>query len=279
MCFVCNGAFDVKPSHFAKRHCCSRFCYAEYQRIAGRGSLNPNWRGGKKYLSCRYCKKRYGVIPARAKTSRYCSRLCQNTFQARMPKVRKQKSSTRVIRIREWVHLRFWKLYIHKRRCQTCGKTPPKGRKYCFLCTPKGKRKIVPCVSCGKSMILFLSEVGKKTTCSLRCANRQKTVRQLGEQSHRYVDGRTPMKRIIRNMNMMQEWRKFVFERDNYTCRRCGQRGGKLTAHHVIPFAKIVRDENITSIIGAMRCGVLWDTSNGMTLCKVCHRIVHMKAA
>lgn len=38
-----------------------------------------------------------------------------------------------------------------------------------------------------------------------------------------------------------EEWdaiRKTVFQRDNYTCTYCGQRGGKLECDHIIPIAK-----------------------------------------
>lgn len=57
------------------------------------------------------------------------------------------------------------------------------------------------------------------------------------------------------------EWRKAVFERDNYTCQLCGQVGGKLNAHHIKPFAG--------SPEGRL------DVSNGVTLCKECHKEVH----
>lgn len=35
-----------------------------------------------------------------------------------------------------------------------------------------------------------------------------------------------------------RELRKKVFERDNYTCRYCGKRGGELQADHVYPESK-----------------------------------------
>ena len=57
------------------------------------------------------------------------------------------------------------------------------------------------------------------------------------------------------------KWRKQVFERDNYTCQCCGERGGKLNAHH--------------------KDGYNWceerrfDVTNGVTLCVNCHRTFH----
>lgn len=56
----------------------------------------------------------------------------------------------------------------------------------------------------------------------------------------------------------MKEWRKHVFQRDDYTCQACGQRGGKLNADHELPF----------SLFPDLRFEIL----NGRTLCVYCHR-------
>ena len=54
------------------------------------------------------------------------------------------------------------------------------------------------------------------------------------------------------------EWRKSVFARDNYTCRMCGVRGGKLVADHIIPFC-FLKDFRFF-------------IENGQTLCDDCHK-------
>lgn len=54
-------------------------------------------------------------------------------------------------------------------------------------------------------------------------------------------------------------WRESVFERDNYTCQKCGKKGGKLNADHIIPWA--------------LNKELRYDISNGRTLCEnPCHR-------
>lgn len=55
-----------------------------------------------------------------------------------------------------------------------------------------------------------------------------------------------------------KHWRTAVFERDDWTCKKCNKRGGKLNADHVIPFFK---DESL-----------VYDLDNGQTLCVECHR-------
>lgn len=52
-------------------------------------------------------------------------------------------------------------------------------------------------------------------------------------------------------------WRKNVLKRDNYECQLCHVIGGKLIAHHILPYAKFKKSR--TKI------------SNGITLCKECH--------
>lgn len=57
------------------------------------------------------------------------------------------------------------------------------------------------------------------------------------------------------------EWRKSVFERDDYTCQCCGQRGGRLNAHHIFSFKTYIH--------------LRLDINNGVTLCKECHKSFH----
>jgi len=65
----------------------------------------------------------------------------------------------------------------------------------------------------------------------------------------------------LRNRQFSQvkhrEWRKAVFERDDYTCQKCKIRGGKLEAHHIKPFAYF--------------SDLRYEVDNGLTLCKSCH--------
>ena len=58
-----------------------------------------------------------------------------------------------------------------------------------------------------------------------------------------------------------QEWRRLVFERDGYTCQKCGKRGGTLNAHHILPYCDFPHMRYVVS--------------NGITLCKECHAGVH----
>jgi hypothetical protein len=53
-------------------------------------------------------------------------------------------------------------------------------------------------------------------------------------------------------------WRKAVYERDKFTCMNCGQRGGRLNADHIKPWA--------------LYPDLRYSIKNGKTLCIDCHR-------
>jgi 5-methylcytosine-specific restriction endonuclease McrA len=62
---------------------------------------------------------------------------------------------------------------------------------------------------------------------------------------------------ILRKSPYYKEWRKQVFERDNYTCQECRKKGGSLNAHHLKEFADYPE--------------LRFNVSNGKTLCRDCH--------
>lgn len=79
-----------------------------------------------------------------------------------------------------------------------------------------------------------------------------------GSKNHFWKGGITPIHLIIRRSLNYRLWRKSVFERDNYACIWCGQRGGKLNADHIKPF----------SLFPELRFAI----DNGRTLCVDCHK-------
>ena len=87
-----------------------------------------------------------------------------------------------------------------------------------------------------------------------------------GERHPQYRHGNTILHKLLWGRVEYQEWRKAVYERDNYTCQICGDdRGGNLEAHHVRSFKDFPE--------------LRYDTDNGVTLCKACHRELHKKVA
>ncbi len=62
-----------------------------------------------------------------------------------------------------------------------------------------------------------------------------------------------------RNTPEYWAWRKQVFERDNYTCQDCGERGKRIQADHIKKYADFPE--------------LRLDLNNGRTLCEECHKL------
>lgn len=112
------------------------------------------------------------------------------------------------------------------------------------------------CATCGKEFVRHKSRTkyGRGIYCSRPCKYHAISK----ELSHLWKGGITPENKKIRTSLQYKQWRKSVFDRDNYTCQACGARGCELHADHELPFA----------YFPDLRFEVL----NGRTLCVNCHR-------
>jgi len=81
---------------------------------------------------------------------------------------------------------------------------------------------------------------------------------QRGEKHGMWKGGVTSINQAIRHSIEQKQWVKDVFERDDYTCQDCGDKGVKLNAHHLKSF----------SLFPELRL----ELDNGQTLCVPCHR-------
>jgi len=119
---------------------------------------------------------------------------------------------------------------------------------------------------CGNTCHIAAKNLYRKNTQSCGCLQKEiassRCKKMVGSLNHNWKPEKTDKERAIdRDYIQYYEWRKVVFERDNYTCRKCGKIGGKLNAHHVEDYAN--------------NPSLRTKPSNGVTLCCVCHNNFH----
>lgn len=96
---------------------------------------------------------------------------------------------------------------------------------------------------------------------------------KFGKEHPKWTDvKKRPFYKSIREIFKYVEWRKSIFDRDNYSCRLCGKNKCYIEAdHYPKRFIDIIRNNDIQTIEDAIKCAELWDVGNGRTLCKPCH--------
>jgi len=85
----------------------------------------------------------------------------------------------------------------------------------------------------------------------------------LGEKSHFWKGGISVINHSLRKQRLYCWWRKAILQRDNFTCQKCGQYGGKLIVHHINNFADFPE----------LRLNI----DNGIIFCEKCHNEFHKK--
>ena len=147
---------------------------------------------------------------------------------------------------RLWVNA-LWKSRCPKCRgefrlnsCPECGKAIYRGSAKCKSCAQKHDRPL--CTDCGK-------EINLGSTRCLACHNKAQD-RGLSKERVKF-QASTKWARV----------RQSCFERDDFTCQECNQRGGELNAHHVLNWASY---PDLRLALG-----------NLITVCRPCHEKIH----
>lgn len=86
-----------------------------------------------------------------------------------------------------------------------------------------------------------------------------------GDKHWNWKGGATPINAALRHQYEYTEWRKSVYERDNWTCQECGIhcKPKNITAHHIKSFHDYPE--------------LRYDIDNGITYCRSCHASLHQQ--
>lgn len=135
---------------------------------------------------------------------------------------------------------------LDNKKCSTCYKKWQSKKEN----NPNWKGEKPKCKNCKKALSVWKT---KNQLCN-KCFGKSKR----GFNSHNWKGGITPINEAIRKSIEYKEWRRAVFNRDNYTCIWCNKKDKTIQADHIKPFATFIE--------------LRFDVDNGRTLCKDCHR-------
>ncbi len=84
------------------------------------------------------------------------------------------------------------------------------------------------------------------------------------------------LKDSIRDSISYKNWRKQIFERDNYTCQLTWEVSSwNIEAHHLEWLTTLIIKNNINTLYDALECDELWDINNWITLNRTIHNKFH----
>ena len=106
-----------------------------------------------------------------------------------------------------------------------------------------------------------ISKANKGRKWSQESKRKLNELRKEGKNNPGWKGGITPKNKKIWRSIEMRLWRESIFARDNWTCQKCKEKGGKLQSHHIQNFAQYPE----------LRFAI----DNGITFCMNCHILFH----
>lgn len=247
-CKICDNVFNIKPSHYKIRFCCSKKCQNINQKNK-KGFLNNNYKGGPKTQICQYCNIHF--IPKNAYQKRkFCSKKC-SILNSVGRKIKLHVNTLKAIELKKQNGINN-----PKKKCE-CGNKKDIKSKNCKFCFKNKILKNYTCIVCNNKT--NKSKIVK--TCSKKCNNIYLKNKVKGKNNPNWKGGILNENKKIRSSEEYKIWRNNVFIRDNFQCQDCNKKGGNLHAHHIKSFSKFKE--------------LRFDINNGLTLCFDCHKKLH----
>ena len=133
---------------------------------------------------------------------------------------------------------------------------------------PKWKEKeVIICKWCGKKRKVVPSLKGTTQFCNEKCYGQWMSENNIGENSPSWKNGITSLYMQIRTSTKYKEFVQSILKKNNYVCQLSGKKSkGDLQIHHIKGFAKILEENNITTIKEAENCKELWNEDNVIVL-------------
>jgi len=210
------------------------------------------------WINCKNCNKLFYVLKCKLETKKYCSMNCRNTDKDFLEKfrmatqisakLRKGKPSSSTTKFKKG-HIPWNKgMKMDRKEYPNAGFSGPH--------TKKTKR--------------YLSKIHKGKPSPKKGIKTgplsQKHKDKISKRILEYWDkkGRVDNKKYRRLK--YRQWRKKVYERDNYICQSCGAKSGDgkkiyLNAHHLKSWSEYPE--------------LRYNIDNGITLCYSCHQKIH----
>jgi hypothetical protein len=114
-------------------------------------------------------------------------------------------------------------------------------------------------------------QYGKRSAETIEKMRANRKGKGLGSSNGMWKGGITSIYKKLRTTREWAEWRKAVFERDVYTCQKCGanahydEEAVILEPHHIVGATSLIRHKMREHI---------FNPDNGITICYPCHRFI-----
>jgi len=270
VCEHCGKEYYRSPSHAikSKHHFCCKECSQTWQKNNPPPQGEDNLRYNRIETTCEYCGKKVMKIPSRLTIHNFCCKEHQKAYEkdGGYPELRHRETltceqcGTQFERMRSKANTDTKKFCCKECLWKWQKTNNPKGEEHYNWQGGEEKRN---CLNCGKEFYITHNLVNDEhhgKYCSYKCYTEHREYPR-GENHPRWNPIRG--KQSLRKSVEYREWRMAVFKRDNFTCQKCHKQGVKLNAHHIYEYAKYE--------------DVQLSLSNGITLCKKCHKKIHKK--